>query len=117
MTDAEFYDLLKRRLRSADDAELETIKKLVSEAEYRARLEKNVREGRMTAAQRDDVLEQKRLFDEHRAEIEKQYHFRVVGYVNGVCEVGSTVHEVLNKAQERFPGRMVYFEPVGKELF
>jgi hypothetical protein len=85
--------------------------------EFRDMVEKEVLIGRMTAQQRDDLLEQKDHFDEHRAEIEQQYRYRVVGYVNGTREVGGTVHEVLNKAKERFPGRMVYLEPIGFELF
>jgi hypothetical protein len=89
----------------------------MADAEFRDMLEQDVREGRMTPQQRDDLLEQKSYFDQHRAEIEQQHPHRVVGYVNGTREVGSTVHEVLNKARERFPGRMVYLEPVGTEFF
>jgi hypothetical protein len=86
-------------------------------AEYRDMLEKFVRAGQMTSQQRDDLLEQKGHFDQHRTEIEQQYPCRVVGYVNGTREVGGTIHEILNRAKERFPGRMVYFEPIGFALF
>jgi hypothetical protein len=71
----------------------------------------------MTPEQRDDLLEQKGYFDQHRTEIEQQYHYRVVDYVNGTRDVGSSVHEVLNRASERYPGRMVYFEPIGFAFF
>jgi hypothetical protein len=87
------------------------------DAEFRDMLERLVHEGQMTSQQRDDLLEQKGYFDQHRTEIEQQYRYRVVGYVSGTREVGGTVHEVLNRAKERFPGRMVYLEPIGKELF
>jgi hypothetical protein len=76
-----------------------------------------VLEGRVTAEQRDDLLAQKDRFDQHRAEIEKQCPRRVVGYVNGAREVASAVHEILSKANAQFPGRMVYFEPIGFEPF
>jgi hypothetical protein len=89
----------------------------MSDAEYRDSLEPYVLRGMMTPQQRDDLVEQKGYFDQHRAEIEQQHRYRVVGYVNGTRVVGSNVHEVLNKANERFPGRMVYLEPIGKVLF
>jgi hypothetical protein len=89
----------------------------MADAEFRDMLEKFVREGQMTPQQRDDLLEQKGYFDQHRDEIEQQHRHRVVGYVNGVREVGSTVQEVLSKAKARYPERMVYLEPVGTELF
>ena len=89
----------------------------MAETEFKDMLEKFVGEGQMTPQQRDDLLEQKVYFDQHRVEIAQQYPYRVVGYVNGIREIGSTVHEVLGKAKQRFPGRMVYFEPIGFELF
>jgi hypothetical protein len=71
----------------------------------------------MTPEQRDDLLEQKNHFELHRGEIERLYQQRVVGYVNGRREVGGTVQEVLASAQKVYPGHMVYFGPVGFELY
>jgi hypothetical protein len=89
----------------------------MTDAEFRDMLESFVGEGQMTPQQRDDLLEQKGYFDQHRAEIEQQHPDRVVGYVNGTRDVGGTVHELLSRAKERYPGRMVYFEPIGFALF
>jgi hypothetical protein len=89
----------------------------MTDAEFRDWLQEEVRDGHMTPQQRDDLLEQKGYFDQHRAEIEQLYPHRVVGYVNGTRDVGGTVQEILNRARERYPGRMLYFEPIGTELF
>ncbi len=89
----------------------------MTDTEFRDWLQTLVLEGQVTPEQRNDLLEQKGYFDRHRTEIEQQYHQRVVGYVNGTRDIGSTVHEILNRAKERYPGRMVYFEPIGTELF
>jgi hypothetical protein len=89
----------------------------MTDAEFRCWLEAEVRGGRMTPQQRDDLLEQKGHFDRHRAEIERQHPQQVVGYVNGTCQAEPTVHRLLDRAKERYPGRMVYFEPVGFDLY
>jgi hypothetical protein len=89
----------------------------MADSEFLDMLERLIREGQMTPQQRDDMLEQKSYFDQHRAEIEQQHRYRVVGYVNGTQVVGGTMHDVLNQAKERFPGRMVYLEPIGFEFF
>jgi hypothetical protein len=89
----------------------------MTDAEFREWLKTLMREGRVTTEQRDDLLAQKDYFDQHRCEIEKQYPNRVVGYVNGTQEVAGTVHEILSRANTRYPGRMVYFEPIGFEPF
>ena len=90
---------------------------LMADTEFRDMLESNIRRGWMTPQQRDDLLEQKVYFDQHRAEIEQQHPCRVVGYVNGTRFVGSTVNEIVTQAKERYPDRMIYLEPIGKELF
>jgi hypothetical protein len=89
----------------------------MTDAEFRAWLQAEVLGGRMTPQQRDDLLQQKQSFDQDRSEIERLYPRRVVGYVNGSRHVGATVHELLTQAQQSYPGRMVYFEPVGFELY
>jgi hypothetical protein len=88
----------------------------VTDVEFRDWLQAEVLAGRMTPRQRDDLLEQKDLFDQARAEIEHLYPHRVVGYVSGERHVGGSLHELLAQARQSHPGRMVYFEPVGFEL-
>jgi hypothetical protein len=89
----------------------------MTDAEFREWLRAEVERGAMTQTQQEDMLEQKLYFDEHRAEIEQCHQHQVVGYVNGTREVGGTVAELLNKAQKKFAGRMVYFESIGYPLF
>jgi hypothetical protein len=88
----------------------------MTDVEFRAWLETEVLDCRMTRQQRDDLLEQKGCFDHNRAEIERHCQNQVVGYVSGMQKVSATVHELLGQAQRTHPGRMVYFEPVGFEL-
>jgi hypothetical protein len=76
-------------------------------------LQSEVRGRRMTSQQRDDLLEQKRLFDTHRTEIERQFQQQVVGYVSGNREVSPTAQGLLALVPSSYPGRMVYFEPIG----
>jgi hypothetical protein len=71
----------------------------------------------MTPKQLDDLLEQKQFFDTHRSEIEQQFQQQVVGYVAGMREVSPTAQELLAVVQRNYPGRMVYFEPVGFDLY
>jgi hypothetical protein len=85
----------------------------MTDSEFQTWLDDEVRHGRMTHAQRDDLLDQKRLFDAHRAEIEQQHQHRVVGYVSGQREVTDTAQGLFALAHRSHPGRMVYFEPVG----
>jgi hypothetical protein len=87
----------------------------MSDADFRRWLSDEVAHGRMTPAQRDDLLEQKGHFDAGRAEIERRYPSRVVGYVAGQVQVADTVQELFRAAQATHPGKMVYFEPIGAE--
>ena len=84
--------------------------------EFRDWLEAEVLGGHMTVEQRDDLLEQKRHFDLQRSEIEQQFPHLVVGYVSGTRTVGANVQELLAQAQQSYPKRMVYFEPIGFDL-
>lgn len=86
-------------------------------SEFRDWLQAEVLSGRMTLQQRDDLLEQKRHFDSNRTEIERQFPHQVVGYVSGMRKVGATAQELLAEAQRSYPSRMVYFEPIGFDLY
>jgi hypothetical protein len=88
----------------------------MTDTEFRDWLEAEVLAGRMTQAQRDDLLEQKQYFERNRNEIEQQHPQRVVGYVNGRREVSASIQELLAQVQRGYPNRMVYFEPVGFDL-
>ena len=85
--------------------------------EFERQLLDEVESGQMTIQQMRDLIEQKRRFDAERAAIEEQFQGCVVGFVAGQIEVGKTLHEVLDHAKSHFPNNMVYFEPVGFELF
>jgi len=88
----------------------------MTDREFSEWLKAEVLGGRMTQQQHDDLLQQKQYFDLARLEIERMYPHQVVGYVNGNREVGSTVQQLLGNAERNYPGRMVYFEPVGFDL-
>lgn len=89
----------------------------MTDREFRDWLDDEVAHGRMTPVQRKDLLDQKTNFDHDRETLQRQYQQQVVGYANGQREVGDTVHEVLRQAQVHNPGRMVYFEPIGFDLY
>ncbi len=89
----------------------------VTGSEFRDWLQEEVRSGRMTVQQRDDLLEQKQHFDANRTEIERQFPNQVVGYVSGTRKVTATAQELLAEAQRSYPSRMVYFEPIGFDLY
>ncbi len=89
----------------------------MTDTEFRDWLQEEVRSGRMTVQQRDDLLEQKQHFDSNRTEIERQFPNQVVGYVSGKRKVGANAQELLAEAQQSYPSRMVYFEPIGFDLY
>ncbi len=89
----------------------------MTDVEFRDWLEREVLGGRMTPRQRDDLLEQKMHFESDRDQIKRLYPQQVVGYVNGTREVGNTAQQLIASANRRYPGRMVYFEPVGFDLY
>jgi len=64
----------------------------------------------------DDLIRQRRLFDERRKAIETEYYQRVAGYVADKFVSADTTGELLERVQEAFPGRMLYFEPIGYPL-
>ena len=89
----------------------------MTDADFQDWLQAEVRSGRMTTSQRDDLMEQKRFVDLYRTEIEQQFPHPVVGYVGGMREVSATLQELLAQAQRRYRHRMVYFEPAGLDLY
>jgi hypothetical protein len=88
----------------------------MTSADFEAWLSDEVLHDRMTPEQKADLLDQKAVFESNRATIEEQHRNEIVGYAARQMFVGSTVHEVLDKAKAAFTGRMVYFEPIGFHL-
>jgi hypothetical protein len=89
----------------------------MTDTEFRAWLEAEVQGGRMTPAQRTDLLDQKDHFDRNRTENELLFPHRIVGYADGKREVSGSVQDLLNRVQQQHPGRMVYFEPMAGDLY
>lgn len=77
------------------------------------RLTSDVRDRLMTDPQRAEILEQKKIFDSHRSEIEGKFQGRIVGAAGGQLFVGNTVHDVIEQVRSKLPGKLVYFESVG----
>ena len=93
----------------------------MTDAEFRARLDEEVTVGRMTEKERDDLLDQKRVFDEHLppgdTSLRREFQGRIVGYVAGERRIDWEIHKLLDSAKETYPGRMIYFEPIGFDLY
>jgi hypothetical protein len=69
----------------------------------------------------DDLLKQKSLFmqnfggeDDPRRQ---DYRLRIIGYVAEQLRVDTDIHALLDAAKRDFPKRMIYFEPIGLDLF
>lgn len=83
-------------------------------AEFVEWIQRLASEDRLTQAQADDIIEQRRMFDEHRQMLEAEYRGLVVGYCARERLVGESVTGVLDHARETFKRRrLVYFEVVG----
>ena len=63
-----------------------------------------------------EIFAQRRFFESRRRLIEARYEGQVVGACAGQLIAAATVHEVFDEAERRFPGRLVYFEPVGFDI-
>jgi hypothetical protein len=85
--------------------------------EFVAWLQDETTHNRMTAIQRDDLLTQKAAFEENRPSIEAAFRNQIVGYASGVRLVDTDLHRLIATAQRSFPGAMVYFEPIGFDLY
>jgi hypothetical protein len=85
--------------------------------EFVAWLQDETQNNRMSAAQRDDLLAQKRIFEINRSSIEETFRNQIVGYANGIRLVDNDLHRLIANAQIGFPGAMVYFEPIAFDLY
>lgn len=65
----------------------------------------------------NDAIHQRLLFDARREAIEKDYGGLAVGMVGDELIYDSSVTSLLDKARSNYPGRMMYFEPVGYRAF
>jgi len=81
------------------------------------RLSTDVRNKVMKESDKQEILEQKKIFDSKRKEIEKDRKGDVVGFADGNMIVGETVHEVMDSAKKKYPGKLVYFEALDYGLF
>lgn len=95
----------------------------MTDEEFRAWLQDEVNNGRMLPGQMYDLLDQKVLFAQNfGSEDDPQprrgnYRLKIVGYVAGQLRVASEIHALINSARSEFPHRMIYFEPIGFDLF
>ncbi len=87
----------------------------MSDTDFQNWLNDEVLAERMSADQRAELLDQKELFVANQDHIREAYRYQVVGYVKGQLVAGVTVQVVLNQARRK--GGIVYFEPVGFDLF
>ncbi|MGQ0682031.1 hypothetical protein [Bradyrhizobium sp.] len=93
----------------------------MTDEEFRNWLSSEVAKNRMTDKQMSDLLQQKVLFDQEigsgESPARQEYRLQIVGYVAERRRVSNSIHKLLRRAKEEFPGRMVYFEPIGFDLF
>ena len=87
--------------------------------EFQRWLELLLEEGRLLPEQVSGLLRQRRLFDEHREDIEKQYSSVavVVGFMRDEQVVSHSVPSLLEEAEKIDRNGTVYFEPVGYRPF
>lgn len=86
-------------------------------SDFETMLKEQVEAGQMQQSEMDDLLAQKKLFDDNRQTIEKEHKFKYVGYVNGEMLVAGTMHALLAEARKKHPGKQTYFEKAGDVLF
>ena len=60
-----------------------------------------------------EILEQKIIFEERRAELEEEYHGKVVVVCNGEVFVGETIDDAVAKAKAKHGNRPYYSEALG----
>jgi siderophore synthetase component len=75
-------------------------------------LDDEVANQRMTPAQRNDLLEQKALFDAAIEANRTEHPGRIVAYVAAEKLVAGDTVDLLKLAEEKHPGRQIYFEPM-----
>ncbi len=64
-----------------------------------------------------DLIVQRLLFDENRSWMETEFRLKIVGFVANQRHVSESVTSLLKLSAESFPGRMLYFEPIGFRIF
>jgi len=89
----------------------------MTDDEFAVWLQDETQNNRMSAAQRDDLLAQKKIFEINRPIIEEKLRNRIVGFANGNMLVDDDLHRLIANAQISFPGAMVYFEPIAFDLY
>ncbi|MGB9693917.1 MAG: hypothetical protein ACPLYF_03650 [Fervidobacterium sp.] len=61
----------------------------------------------------NEILEQKIIFEERRAELEEKHRGKVVVVCNGEVFVGETIDDAVAKAKEKHGNRPYYSEALG----
>lgn len=89
----------------------------MTDIEFTDWLNDEVAEARMTPFQRNDLLQQKALFDANADTVRREFVNLVVGYVAGVQRSHSDLQMLLMNVKAEFPNRLIYFEPIGFDLF
>jgi hypothetical protein len=91
--------------------------------EFRAWLREEVATGRMTLQQMDDLVKQQSLFvetfgsEENPRPLRQSYRMKIVGYVAEQLRAATEIHDLIDSSKREFPTRMIYFEPIGFDLF
>ena len=88
----------------------------MTDAEFVQWLDNEVDGNRITSEQRQDLIDQKRIFEVQRRLIEQEHRYKIVGFVAGERRVAQEIHALLDTSKAQFPSRMIYFEPIGFQL-
>lgn len=78
--------------------------------EFQQWLRQLVSEGRLQLDEYEDLLEQRRLFDDKRSIIERDHPGTVVGFVRGHKIVAATAQDLLSEADTY--GGQIYYEDI-----
>jgi hypothetical protein len=95
----------------------------MTQEEFRAWLRDEVVGGRMSPEELLDLVNQQTLFAERFGTPDdplparEVYRRRIVGYVAEQLLVANEIHALIDAAKRDFPSRMIYFEPIGFDLF
>lgn len=85
----------------------------MTDREFTQWLDDEVAGNRITRLQQQDLLQQKRTFENQRTLIEQDYRNQIVGFVADQLRVSRDIHELISMCKEQYPKRMIYFEPIG----
>jgi hypothetical protein len=76
-----------------------------------------VERGRLTPEQADDLCLQRRLFDDARDGLEREFAGRAVGFVDQQLLVRLDVAQLLDAAADQYHGeRQLYFEAIAHSM-